>query len=145
MHTLGTVYCIGQFSWIRQPRNLTAVIGSDVFIPCEFSGVGHIRPYWRHNNNELFHTLDLPPGYSFNNSGLIINEIMASMNMSSYSCYLDLFDGAQESSVGYITLVEVSVAPTAVTGNHYTKIAVVRVFVCEHVDVCVCVCGSLVV
>lgn len=111
----------GQFSWTRQPRNLTAVVGSSVFIPCEFSGVGRVRPYWRHNDNELFHTLDLPPGYSFNDSGLIINEITASMNMSSYSCYLDLYDGPQESSVGYITvtLVDIGILPTSLTGNNY--------------------------
>ena len=78
-------------------------------IPCEFSGLGRVLPYWRINESAGHYSLNLPSGYRFSMSRLIINAIMASFNMSSYSCYIDLFDGSHyESTVGYITLLPIA-------------------------------------
>ena len=95
---------VGEFSWIRQPENLTVAAGSDVYLPCEYSGV-NVQPFWR-CNEEIFYSLDLPPGqgYTFNNSGLIIANVQLPMNMTHLqcSCFLDLFDGPKESTIGYM-------------------------------------------
>lgn len=100
----------GQFVWIQQPRNMTVTVGSDVFIPCEYSGVGSmwIPPDWMHNE-EMFHTLMLPLQYSYNQSGLIIHNITLAMNMDRYSCRVELFSGYHESTVGIITVTRIKV------------------------------------
>ena len=97
---------LGELLWIRQPENLTVVVGTDVYFPCEYSGVD-VLPYWR-CTEETFYSLDVPlnQGYTFNNSGLIIANIQLPVNMTQLWCYcfLDLFDGYQESTTGHITI-----------------------------------------
>jgi hypothetical protein len=94
----------GTFSWIRQPRNITAAMGFDVFMPCEYTGVRSSGPLWR-RNGETFTRHDPPLLHSVNGSGLIISDVNLSMNMSWYSCFLDLFTGYYESTRGYITVL----------------------------------------
>ena len=72
-------------------------------MPCEFTGV-RAYPLWK-RNRMFFDRHNPPPYHSLNSSGLIISDVNLSMNMSSYSCYLDLFAGARESTVGFITVI----------------------------------------
>lgn len=110
---------VGEVLWIRQPTNMTVTVGSDVLIPCEYSGVGSLPPFWRHNEY-TFYSLYLPSAkYSFNRSGLTIHNITLAMNMDRYSCYIELFNGNVESTIGVITViqkVQSSVTVTVVEG-----------------------------
>ena len=116
-------YITGGFSWIREPRNVTAVVGSDVFFPCEYSGVT-AQPLWRRDGVTFDPQHDPPPKHSPNETGLVISDVDVSMNMTRYSCFLDLFlRGYYESSPGYITVVtrpESMIARRVTHGKQYT-------------------------
>lgn len=99
---LHTVTCT--FSWIRQPSNVTVLVGFDVFFPCEYLGLSAL-PLWR-RNGKTFSAHNPPRHHSINGSGLIISDVSLSMNMSWYSCFLDLFSGLyHESNIGYVTVI----------------------------------------
>ena len=92
------------FSWIRQPSNITVAAGFNVFMLCEYTGVRASSPLWR-RNGETFTRHDPPLRHSVNGSGLIISDATLLMNMSWYSCFLDLFSGYYENTRGYITVL----------------------------------------
>lgn len=90
--------------WIKQPSNRTVYVGSDVYMPCEYSGVSAL-PLWRRNGEVFDPNHDPPPQHYGNATGLIIADVDSSNNMTWYSCFFDLFSGARESTVGYIIVL----------------------------------------
>ena len=116
---------------------MTVIVGSDVFIPCEFSGAGQALPHWRHNS-DMFYSLSVPPGHTFNGSGLIVSNIQESMDMDSYSCFIDLFNGYYESTIGFITvLTQVGVTASTKIGK-VSVLAISCQIIGLHGIICTC-------
>lgn len=110
---------------------MTVSIGSNVLIPCVYSGVGSILPFWRHNQ-ETFYSLNLPSlKYSFNHLGLTIHNITLAMNMDRYSCFVALFSGNVVSTVGVITVTQTRVLSSVNGSSRYYM---------HSITMCVCAC-----
>lgn len=105
---------------------MTVVLGSDVLIPCEYSGADSVLPFWR-RNDEIFYSLHLPVKYSFNQSGLTIHKITLAMNLDRYSCSIDLSDGHYESTIGVIMVTQIRVLSQSENG---INIIIVSVYNC---------------
>ena len=80
----------------QQPEgNVTVGEGDNAYFPCTYDGIS-TKPYWNitsANGQELIvSTSRLPYKYYFNGSGLLVRNVDSSVNMTSYSCILQVFD-----------------------------------------------------
>jgi len=78
-------------TFMQQPQDTKAVVGSDVFFPCTYTGTRGV-PHWL--INQFIHVVSqLPSGHSYNGTGLIIHQVDVFMNATEYQCCFELHTG----------------------------------------------------
>ena len=93
----------GQIVFLQEPKNITVLDGMDAFFACTYEGINGV-PSWR-ITNQIFVTNALPPRYSYNGSGLVVNSVDLSLNMTSYSCFFTVYQGGLrdiDSTTGFL-------------------------------------------
>ena len=87
--------------------NVTVAVGMNAFFPCSYNGTT-AAPTWRINNS-ISHNNKLPPKHSYNGSGLVVSNVDCSLNMTSYSCFFNVYVGGGQfmdfnSSTGFLII-----------------------------------------
>ena len=71
--------------FLQEPKNVTVAERMDAFFAYSYRGTSGV-PSWRINDT-VFVISALPPKHSYNGSGLVVNSVDLSLNMTSYTCF----------------------------------------------------------
>ena len=99
-------FMTGQIIFLQEPRNVTVTEGVDAFFPCTYYGTNR-SPHWKINSS-IYSISDLPPRHLYNGSGLVISNVDLSLNMTSYSCFIEVIARGEfidiESNIGFLLI-----------------------------------------
>ena len=78
--------------FIRQPQDTKTVNGNNAFFPCTYTGTSRV-PHWLVNQTRTYLVSALPPGHSYNGTGLIVHSVDALLNATKYKCCFEFYLG----------------------------------------------------
>ena len=108
----------GQIVFLQEPKNVTVAERMDAFFACTYRGTSGV-PTWKIADN-TFVTNALPPKHSYNGSGLVVNSVDLSLNMTSYACFFSEFIGGGQfsditSNTGFLIIAGLCITASGIT------------------------------